>query len=77
LVKTAIKAGRLAWLKNIDKNLKTSKTTFGNTFLNLKRNDQSVIQLKVGTKTITEPQFIAEAFANISSVLTHLVLQKL
>jgi hypothetical protein len=69
LVKTTIKADRLAWLTHIDKNLKTEPKHFWKYISKFKKNDQAVSQLEVETKFITEPQFIAEAFENHFSSL--------
>jgi hypothetical protein len=60
LVKTTIKADRLASLTYIDENLKTQPKHFRK----FKKNDQAVTQLELGTKIITETQSIAEAFAD-------------
>lgn len=51
----------LVWLRTTDKNL----STFGNIYIS--SNDQSVTQIEVRDKIITElaqPQFIADAFAD-------------
>jgi hypothetical protein len=64
LVKTTIKADRLAWLAYIDKNLKTQPNHFWKYISKFKKNDQAVTQLELGTKIITEPQSIAEAFSD-------------
>jgi hypothetical protein len=64
LVKTIIKADRLAWLTYIDENLKTQPKHFRKYISKFKKNDQAVTQLELGTKVITEPQSTAETFAD-------------
>jgi hypothetical protein len=64
LVKTTVKIDRLAWLKAVDDNLRTQPEHFWKCISKFKRNEQSVTQIEVGDKIITEPQFIAEAFAD-------------
>jgi hypothetical protein len=64
LVETNIKAERLAWLTYIDENLKTQPKHFWKYISKFKKNDQAVTQLELGTKIITEPQSMAEAFAD-------------
>jgi hypothetical protein len=64
LVKTTIKADRLAWLTYIDENLKTQTRQSWKYISKFKKNDQAVTQLELGTRIITEPQSIAETFAD-------------
>jgi hypothetical protein len=54
----------LDWLKTIDNNLRTQPKHFWKYISKFKRNDQSVTQIKIGNKIITELQFVAEAFAD-------------
>jgi hypothetical protein len=54
----------LAWLKTVDDNLRTQPKHFWKRISKFKRNEQSVTQTEVGDKSITEPQFMAEAFAD-------------
>jgi hypothetical protein len=54
----------LAWLTYIDENLKTQPKHFWKYISKFKKNDHAVTQLDLGTKIITEPQSIAEAFAD-------------
>jgi hypothetical protein len=63
-VKTTIKADRLAWLTYIEENLKTRPKHFWKYISKFKKNDPAVTQLELGTKIITEPQSIAEAFSD-------------
>jgi hypothetical protein len=64
LVKTTIKADRLASLSYIDENLKTQPKHFRKFISKFKKNDQAVTQLELGTKIITETQSIAEEFTD-------------
>jgi hypothetical protein len=64
VVKTTIKTDRLVWLKTIDNNLRTQQKHFWKCISKFKRDDQSVTEIEIGNKIITEPQFIAEAFAD-------------
>jgi hypothetical protein len=59
-------------LKIIDNNLRTQPKHFWKYISKFKRNDQSVTQIEIGNKIITEPQFIAEAFADHFSSIFNL-----
>jgi hypothetical protein len=54
----------LAWLKTIDDNLRIQPKHFWKYISKFKRNDQAITQIEVGDQIITEPQSIAETFAN-------------
>jgi hypothetical protein len=54
----------LDWLKTIDNNLRTQPKHFWKYISKFKGNDQSVIQIEIGNKIITEQQLTAEAFAD-------------
>jgi hypothetical protein len=61
-------SGRLDCLKTIDDYFRTQPKHFWKYITKFKRNDQSVTKIEVGD-VFTEPQFIAEAFAeHISSI---------
>jgi hypothetical protein len=64
----------LDWLKTIDNNLRTQPKHFWKYISKFKRNDQSVTQIEVGSKIITELQLIAtycnllQLIADVSAV---------
>jgi hypothetical protein len=65
LVKTTIKADKLAWLTYIDENLKPRTKHFRKYISKFKENDQAVTQLELEAKIITEPQSIADHFSSV------------
>jgi hypothetical protein len=54
----------LHWLKTIDNNLRTQPNQFWKYICKFKRNDQSVTQIEIGIKIITDPQLIADVSAD-------------
>jgi hypothetical protein len=62
-VKVTFKTDRRRWLKSVDDSLKTRPQHFWKYVSNIKREDNSFIQLKIDDQFVTDPRHIADEFS--------------
>jgi hypothetical protein len=64
LVKTTVKADKLAWLRSINNDLKLRPTRFWKYVSRFRKNNSTVIQLHVGGTCLDNPEDVVEAFVH-------------